>query len=396
MASKKRKRKKKQIRKSGSFDYTMLFITAVLIGIGLIMIYSTSGYASEMKGGDSMAYFKKQASWVAVGFGLMIAAYNLPYHFWENRLVTVGIFGISLALILSLPVIGTTVKGATRWIRIGGFSFQPAELVKIGVILVTAWIVVKAQQGEIKKFTHWLLIIALTAGLPFFLVYTVSDNLSSAIIVAMIPLVMMFVAYRGKRLYLALSGVLVAAVAIIVKIASNAQATGGSFRTQRIVVWLNPEAYATGKGFQTIQSLYAIGSGGFFGKGLGKSLQKLGYIPESQNDMIFSVICEELGFFGASLIIILFGFLLWRIMVTSQEAPDVYGMYLAIGIFAQIATQVVLNIAVVTNLIPNTGISLPFISYGGTSVALLMAEMGVVLNISACADPGRQAMSRGR
>ena len=155
-----------------------------------------------------------------------------------------------------------------------------------------------------------------------------------------------------------------------------------SFRINRLLVWINPENYASDKGFQTVQALYAIGSGGLFGKGLGKSLQKLGYIPESQNDMIFSIICEEIGLFGAIFVIIVFGVMLWRIAHVAQNAPDLLGTLLVSGVFAHIAIQVVLNIAVVTNFIPNTGVSLPFISYGGTSETILLAEIGLVLNVS--------------
>ena len=196
---------------------------------------------------------------------------------------------------------------------------------------------------------------------------------------------MTFVAYPGYKIYVALTGL--AAVAFgafyswIKKMAASGNMTG-KFRLNRILVWLNPEKYIDDKGYQTVQALYAIGSGGLFGKGLGKSLQKLGYIPESQNDMIFSVICEELGLFGALCLIALFIVMLWRINHIAQNAPDLFGSMLATGVFAHIAIQVILNIAVVTNTIPNTGVSLPFISYGGTAAVFLLLELGVVFNIS--------------
>ena len=175
-------------------------------------------------------------------------------------------------------------------------------------------------------------------------------------------------------------GVMVAGVRAWAK--SAQLSADANFRFERILAWVNPEKFADDTGFQTVQSLYAIGSGGLFGKGLGKSLQKLGFIPEAQNDMIFSVICEELGLFGALCILIVFGIMLWRFVYIATNAPDLTGSLLVVGVFAHIAIQVVLNVAVVTNLIPNTGISLPFISYGGTSVLFLMAEMGIVLNVS--------------
>ena len=212
--------------------------------------------------------------------------------------------------------------------------------------------------------------------------YLLSSNLSSALIVALISVVMTFVAYPGYKIYIILTGLAAAAFAGFYSWIKRMAASGnmtGKFRLNRMLVWLNPEKYIDDKGYQT---LYAIGSGGLFGKGLGKSLQKLGYIPESQNDMIFSVICEELGLFGAFCLIALFVVMLWRINHIAQNAPDLYGSMLAAGVFAHIAIQVILNIAVVTNTIPNTGVSLPFISYGGTSAVFLFAEMGVVFNIS--------------
>ena len=234
---------------------------------------------------------------------------------------------------------------------------------------MTALLIVKAGQN-IKKFRTVIVICIIAGFAPALLVYVLSSNMSSALIVALISVVMTFVAYPGYKIYVALT-----------KMAASGNMTG-KFRLNRILVWLNPEKYIDDKGYQTVQALYAIGSGGLFGKGLGKSLQKLGYIPESQNDMIFSVICEELGLFGAFCLIALFIVMLWRINHIAQNAPDLFGSMLATGVFAHIAIQVILNIAVVTNTIPNTGVSLPFISYGGTAAVFLLLELGVVFNIS--------------
>ena len=286
--------------------------------------------------------------------------------------------------LLKTPL-GITRNGATRWIKIPGMGqFQPAELVKIGTIAMTALLIVKAGQN-IKTFRTVIVICIIAGFAPALLVYVLSSNMSSALIVALISVVMTFVAYPGYKIYVALTGL--AAVAFgafyswIKKMAASGNMTG-KFRLNRILVWLNPEKYIDDKGYQTVQALYAIGSGGLFGKGLGKSLQKLGYIPESQNDMIFSVICEELGLFGAFCLIALFIVMLWRINHIAQNAPDLFGSMLATGVFAHIAIQVILNIAVVTNAIPNTGVSLPFISYGGTAAVFLLLELGVVFNIS--------------
>ena len=238
---------------------------------------------------------------------------------------------------------------------------------------------------KLKKFRYVMLICILTGGVEAALVFVISNNMSSAIIIFLIAFVQTFVAYPGYKIYVALTGLAAAGVGGIYAWLTNMIKSGNmteSFRLNRLLVWINPENYASDKGFQTVQALYAIGSGGLFGKGLGKSLQKLGYIPESQNDMIFSIICEELGLFGAIFVIIVFGVMLWRIAHVAQNAPDLFGTLLVSGVFAHIAIQVVLNIAVVTNFIPNTGVSLPFISYGGTSEIILLAEIGLVLNVS--------------
>lgn len=212
----------------------------------------------------------------------------------------------------------------------------------------------------------------------------ISSNMSSALIILAIAFVMIFVAYPKYKFFVVLAGLGVGGVAALYNwlLGIAHQGMTENFRMNRLLMWIQPENYSSGIGYQTVQGLYAIGSGGLFGKGLGKSLQKLGFIPESQNDMIFSIICEELGLFGAMCIILVFALMLWRIIHIAQNAPDLFGTMLAAGVFAHVAVQVVLNIAVVTNFIPNTGVSLPFISYGGTASFFLLLEMGIVLNIS--------------
>lgn len=367
------------------FDYTLLFVLVFIVGFGLTMIYSTSSYTAQIEEGDPEFYFRKQLIFTIIGFALMIVETKiLDYHYLKKLAVVIYIGGLLCMLLLKTPL-GITRNGATRWIKIPGLGqFQPAELVKIGTIAMTALLIVKAGQN-IKKFRTVIVICIIAGFAPALLVYVLSSNMSSALIVALISVVMTFVAYPGYKIYVALTGL--AAVAFgafyswIKKMAASGNMTG-KFRLNRILVWLNPEKYIDDKGYQTVQALYAIGSGGLFGKGLGKSLQKLGYIPESQNDMIFSVICEELGLFGAFCLIALFIVMLWRINHIAQNAPDLFGSMLATGVFAHIAIQVILNIAVVTNTIPNTGVSLPFISYGGTAAVFLLLELGVVFNIS--------------
>lgn len=363
------------------FDYSLLFIVLFLLGFGLIMIYSTSSYESNLQFGDSTFYLKKQVIATVIGLSAMIVVANIPYHFWE-RFATLGYIGSGVLIPLVLvPGIQYSANGATRWIRIGGFTLQPAEVAKLGMILFLASLVCRMGRG-IRTTKGFFTVLAVP--LPICLmIWQITNNLSSAIIVFGIAALMLFVASPEYKKFILLGLGGVAAVAVLIFAVVNAASSDGlNFRGERILAWLDPEAYASGKGFQTLQALYAIGSGGILGKGLGQSMQKLGFLPEAQNDMIFSIICEELGLFGAIAIIIMFLLLIWRFMVIANNAPDLFGALLVVGVLGHIAIQVILNIAVVTNTIPSTGISLPFISYGGSSVLFLMIEIGLVLSVA--------------
>lgn len=364
------------------FDYSLLFVTIFIAGFGLIMIYSTSSYTAQMKFGNAQYYFKKQLMFMLLGFAAMYVAYRIDYHVWHK--LAFPLFICASLLVFALIPFGSEANGATRWIRFGSIGVQPADVCKPAVIMIVSSAVC-SYGTKLKKFRYVMLICILTGGVEAALVFVISNNMSSAIIIFLIAFVQTFIAYPGYKIYVALTGLVAAGVGGIYAWLTNMIKGGNmteSFRLNRLLVWINPENYASDKGFQTVQALYAIGSGGLFGKGLGKSLQKLGYIPESQNDMIFSIICEEIGLFGAIFVIIVFGVMLWRIAHVAQNAPDLFGTLLVSGVFAHIAIQVVLNIAVVTNFIPNTGVSLPFISYGGTSETILLAEIGLVLNVS--------------
>lgn len=364
------------------FDYSLLFVTIFIAGFGLIMIYSTSSYTAQMKFGNAQYYFKKQLMFMLLGFAAMYVAYRIDYHVWHK--LAFPFFICASLLVFALIPFGSEANGATRWIRFGSIGVQPADVCKPAVIMMVSSAVC-SYGTKLKKFRYVMLICILTGGVEAALVFVISNNMSSAIIIFLIAFVQTFIAYPGYKIYVALTGLVAASVGGIYAWLTNMIKSGNmteSFRLNRLLVWINPENYASDKGFQTVQALYAIGSGGLFGKGLGKSLQKLGYIPESQNDMIFSIICEEIGLFGAIFVIIVFGVMLWRIAHVAQNAPDLFGTLLVSGVFAHIAIQVVLNIAVVTNFIPNTGVSLPFISYGGTSETILLAEIGLVLNVS--------------
>lgn len=364
------------------FDYSLLFVTIFIAGFGLIMIYSTSSYTAQMKFGNAQYYFKKQLMFMLLGVAAMYVAYRIDYHVWHK--LAFPIFICASLLVFALIPFGSEANGATRWIRFGSIGVQPADVCKPAVIMMVSSAVC-SYGTKLKKFRYVMLICILTGGVEAALVFVISNNMSSAIIIFLIAFVQTFIAYPGYKIYVALTGLAAAGVGGIYAWLTNMIKGGNmteSFRLNRLLVWINPENYASDKGFQTVQALYAIGSGGLFGKGLGKSLQKLGYIPESQNDMVFSIICEEIGLFGAIFVIIVFGVMLWRIAHVAQNAPDLFGTLLVSGVFAHIAIQVVLNIAVVTNFIPNTGVSLPFISYGGTSETILLAEIGLVLNVS--------------
>lgn len=361
------------------FDYTLLFIVLFLLGFGLVMLYSTSSYEASMEMGDSAYYLKKQVASTVLGLIVMMVIANIPYHFWE-RFAFLGYVVSVVLILLVLTPLGIEANGARRWINVFGISLQPAEVAKLAMILFLASLVCKMRRS-IRTPKGFMIMLA--APLPICAeVYLVTKNLSSAIIIFGIAVLMVFVSspdYK-KFILIGLAGITVCALAVYL-IVNAADSDSLSFRGGRILAWLDPEAYADGKGFQTLQALYAIGSGGIWGKGLGQSMQKLGFLPEAQNDMIFSIICEELGLFGATAVMLLFLLLIWRFMVIANNASDLFGAMLVVGVMGHIAIQVILNIAVVTNTIPNTGISLPFISYGGSSVLFLLAEMGLVLSV---------------
>lgn len=354
------------------WDMSLLVTVIFLVCFGLVMIYSTSSYEAAMKFGDSTFYLKRQLLATVLGIIVMFFTASIDYHRWGKYAILAYIATI-ICIVLVLTPIGIEANGARRWIGVGSFSFQPAELAKLSIILFFAFFLSK-KPNLVNKFgtsVAMLIYAALISGL----IVVITKNLSSAIIVMGIAYIMILVTSKKSRWFVFIAVLGFAAMVAVLFLA-------GGFRLERIRVWLEPEKYAQDGGFQTLQALYALGSGGLFGKGLGQSVQKLGFVPEAQNDMVFSIICEELGIFGGIAIIILFGFMIWRLMSIANNAEDLFGTLIAVGILAHIAIQVVLNIAVVTNTIPNTGITLPFISYGGTSTVFLMAEMGLALSVS--------------
>lgn len=360
-------------------DYTLLFIVLFLLAFGLVMLYSTSAYDANLTYNDSTYLFRKQIFSTLAGLVVLFIVSHLPYHIWE-RFAVIG-YGVSVALVLLIIPFGIEANGAKRWLRVFGISLQPAEVAKLAMILFLAYLICKMGRN-IRTMKGFLVVLGAAAPISG-LIYVITRNLSSAIIIMGIAVVMLFVACPDYKRFIILGLVGIAGVAGIVFLIVKMSESGsvGSFRGERILAWLDPEAYASGKGFQTLQALYAIGSGGILGKGLGQSMQKLGFLPEAQNDMIFSIICEELGLFGAIAVLMMFILLIWRCMIIANNAPDLFGALLVVGVMGHIAIQVILNVAVVTNTIPNTGISLPFISYGGSSVMFLLAEIGIVFSV---------------
>lgn len=347
-------------------DFTLLVLVVLLFIIGLMLLYSTSTYNGRVKFHDPAYYFKKQLFATLLGLMALYLVSQMDYHVIAR--FALPLYLCSLGLSTAVLFFGQEYNGSKRWLSLGPLSFQPSEFAKVAVVILLAHFI-----SESKKRTDSLWFMVKTMGVLLPIVGLVgTNNLSTAIIILGIGVILIFVA---NPKYLPFVGVGAAGIGFVAIFLSME-----SYRLERLAIWREPEKYE--KGFQTIQGLYAIGSGGIFGKGLGSSLQKLGFVPEAQNDMIFSIICEETGLVGASLVILLFALLIWRLMVNAIHAPDLLGELICAGIMGHMAIQVILNIAVVTNTIPNTGITLPFISYGGTSVLFLMSEMGLALSVS--------------
>ena len=358
------KKAKKQGREP--FDYGLLLCVLILVVFGLVVLYSTSAYNGRVKFADSAYYLKKQFFATSLGLAAMYAVSRIDYHKWE-RLAWLG-YLISILLSTAVLFFGDEYNGSKRWLSLGPLSFQPSEFAKVAVILLLASVISRRvrKMKSLKQMFLVMLLILPIVGLVG------TNNLSTAIIIMGIAVILVFVASPKYLQFVAMGGLGVGFLAIFLSVES--------YRLERLAIWRNPEAYE--KGYQTIQGLYAIGSGGLFGVGYGQSMQKLGFVPEAQNDMIFSIICEEFGLVGAVLLMLLFLLMGWRLLMIAVHVTDLFGCMIAVGIMGHILIQVILNIAVVTNTIPNTGITLPFISYGGTSVLFLLSEMGLALNVS--------------
>ena len=378
--SRQRKRRFLVLNKDGYYDYSLLAVVILLTCFGLVMLYSTSAYISEVRYDDDMFYFGKQAAISAGGILMMVAISMFDYHVLKNFTAFLYVAAAILMLLVLSPL-GVTVNGAKRWLKLG-IQFQPSEIAKIAAIVCISYLIVQmGKQIQTLKATIVLLGIGGALGA---IAYLATDNLSTGIIICGITWILVAMASPYTKYFVMITAVMFVLLLILVQVMKYSidTADSSSFRIQRVLVWLHPEQNSDAGGYQVMQALYAIGSGGFFGKGLGNSVQKLGSVPEAQNDMIFSIVCEELGIFGGAIILALFAYLLYRLVFISQNAPDLFGSLMVAGIMIHIALQVILNICVVTNVIPTTGVTLPFVSYGGTSILFLMAEMGIALSVS--------------
>ncbi len=352
------------------------------------MLYSASSYEATGTFGDDMHYLRRQLGFSVLGLGFAFAAWHIDYHRLLDLSWILYVISILLMMAVRFTPFGVTINGARRWLGVPGsaLTFQPSEIAKIATILFLSYMI-KRLGHDMKTIRGMFILIAIgaIAGLS---AYLFTENLSTAVILVGISIGIVFVAHPRTGVFVLLFFIAAALGVVLVLYLIHSAQSSESFRLTRILTWMDPEKYSELGGWQVLQGLYAIGSGGFFGKGLGNSTQKLDIIPESGNDMIFTIICEELGLFGAILVLLLFGYLLYRLVVIAQNAPDKQGSLISAGIMVHITLQVVLNVCVVLNVIPTTGITLPFISYGGTSVLFLMAEIGLALGVSDRIEPG--------
>ena len=375
-------RKKRAPRLGGYYDYQLLAVVIILICFGLVMLYSASAYDAATTSwiGDDMYYFRRQAlfSLAAVLFSLVVGRFS--YHLYIRLAPLVYLVALVLMAMVKWSPLGGSGGGARRWLTIAGITFQPSEIAKIAIILIMPLLILKIGRNLMRKRAVAFLVIV--AGFQAIAAYYLTENLSTALIILGIGVIVIFVAHPRTATFVIIAICFTALMAGLILWMNSHISSSSSFRISRILAWLHPEENLQAGGYQVMQALYAIGSGGFFGKGLGNSTQKLAAIPEAQNDMIFSIICEELGVFGAIIVLFLFAYLLYRLFVIAQNAKDLYGTLLVTGVFAHISLQVILNICVALNVIPTTGVTLPFVSYGGTSVFFLMAEIGMALSVA--------------
>ena len=371
-------------RTAGYYDYNLLLCLILLMSFGLIMLYSASAYEAYTSSNitDNMYFFKHQLRNSVVAFVWVLILSKMSYHFMAKFAGFLYVLAFVLMALVKSPL-GIEEFGARRWLKIGPIQFQPSEIAKIAVIMFVPLVILQmGRKYKIVKAQGFVFLLGLIQALG---AWILTENLSTGIIIMLITVTIMIVASpKQKKRVLAAIGILFCAgVGVLIYLKTHlsileemVEDEVGGYQLNRVYEWL------AGGSYQVHQGLYEIDAGGFFGKGLGNSTPKLGTIPEAQNDMIFSIICEELGVFGALLLLLMFGYLLYRLFVIAQNARDLYGTLVVSGVFGHIALQVILNILVVLGMMPATGITLPFISYGGTSLLFLMTELGVALSVA--------------
>lgn len=361
------------VRTRSGVDSVFAIVVLILLCLGTVMVFSASYAYAEHYFKDSFYFVKKQLIYVALGLIVMFVASRIDYKTLFKHSYKFFLFVILLMLLTSFTPLGAVHNGAKRWLELGPISFQPSELMKLAIVLAFSKYV-SQQRLKMKSFVWGILIPMVVIGFVDVLMYFQS-HMSGMIIMTFMALVMIFLG--GCSIWWIIGGGLAACGGVVAFFF-----LGKGYHGARIEAWLDPFKYPLIEGYQTIQSLYSIAQGGLFGKGIGQSSQKNLFLPEPQNDFIFSIWCEELGFVGAIIVILLFGILVWRGIYIALKASDRFASLVAMGISIKVGLQALLNIAVVTNTIPNTGISLPFFSYGGTSLMFLMIEMGIILSIS--------------
>ena len=366
------KKKSKLILKN-PLDFTLLITVFILLGLGIITVLSASSPTALAETGNSYKYLIKQMEAAVIGIFLMFVASKIDYKLWQKNYKI--IYFICMILLLAVCALGREAGGAKRWLDMGFLSFQPSEVAKVGVIIFySAWLTKNKEKLKTFKYgfvypLSWILI-------QIFFILVLKNNLIETLVICMLAAILMILAGCKIR-YFIFVGIPLAALGVFAIIVA-----GQGFRMQRILTFFDPWQDIKGKGWQIVQSLYAIGSGGLFGVGLGESKQKYLYIPEPHNDFIFAVLAEELGFIGCAIVIILFAILIWRGITIAMKAPDMFGSLLAAGITSMIAIQVLVNIAVVTASMPVTGMALPFFSYGGTALIITLTSIGILLSVS--------------
>ena len=366
------KKKSKLILKN-PLDFTLLITVFILLGLGIITVLSASSPTALAETGNSYKYLIKQMEAAVIGIFLMFVASKIDYKLWQKNYKI--IYFICMILLLAVCALGREAGGAKRWLDMGFLSFQPSEVAKVGVIIFySAWLTKNKEKLKTFKYgfvypLSWLLI-------PIFFILVLQNHFSATLVICMLAAILMILAGCKIR-YFIFVGIPLAALGVFAIIVA-----GQGFRMQRILTFFDPWQDIKGKGWQIVQSLYAIGPGGLFGVGLGESKQKYLYIPEPHNDFIFAVLAEELGFIGCAIVIILFAILIWRGITIAMKAPDMFGSLLAAGITSMIAIQVLVNIAVVTASMPVTGMALPFFSYGGTALIITLTAIGILLSVS--------------